>query len=1030
MQMQVRVESFRLRVLIMAVFVAVSSQALVAATPATQLQGNTAVHKARVVESYGKLPLSFEANQGQADKRVKFMSRGSGYGLYLTGEDAVLTLHQGDCEGRSAVTNLGQDASLARRPGHRPIDPGCTHHKDVVRMRLTGCTGGAADPVGEEPLQGTANYFIGSDPAEWHTGVPTYAKVRYSQVYPGVDLVYYGNQRQLEYDFVVAPGTDPKLILLQFVGAKGLQLSANGDLVVTATNGALSFHGPVAYQVADGKMKSVRSRFELLAKNTVGFRLESYDRGQPLVIDPVLSYSTYLGGSGYDAVGAIAVDGTGNVYLTGETGSTDFPVTKGAFQSTIGGTYGTYNAFVTKLNQSGSALLYSTYLGGSGADSGTGLALDSSGNVYVTGYTSSYDFPVTPGAFQATNHNGFDRHNAFVTKLNSTGTKLVYSTYLGGGGNSESPGDGANGIAVDHSENAYITGDTTSNDFPVTKDAFQTTSNPWANAFITKLNPAGSGLVYSTYLSGSGACYGDSGGCYGDIAYALAVDDSGSAYVAGQAFSYDFPVTPGAFQMKYAGVSDDGNGFVSKLDSTGTSLVYSTYLGGSNRDGANALALDREGDAYVTGSASSKDFPVTKGAFQTTNKACEDCTNAFVTKLNTVGSALIYSTYVGGSGGDSAFGLGVDPMGNAYIAGTSFSTNFPVTPGAFQPTNHAAKGSNAFVTMLNPAGSKAFYSTYLGGSDSDGASSVAKGANGRVFVAGTALSTDFPVTQGAFQTANPGSYSGYVSKLDLSGITTTSLTSSADPGVAGTTTMFTAEVAAADVSTVPTGSMVFRLDGKTTITKALSAGKAVFATSSLAVGKHTLVATYDGSTSFSSSTSATLYETIKLPVASPPIFSPAAGTYAPGQLVTLSHATKGATIYYTTDGTAPKTTSTKYSGAIKLAKTTKIEAIAVAAGYTNSIVASAKYSIAPAAPTPKFTPAAGAVPAGQVVTISDAASAGLIIYYTTNGDPPTTSSTRYTSAGITVTAAETIKAIATATSYSQSAPATAKYSIK
>jgi len=742
--------------------------------------------KAQLVENYGRLPLSFEANTGQADTRVKFLSRGSGYGLYLTGEEAVLVLRKG-C--------AAQAASSAGRADFRRGEAGCKQNADVVRMRLAGAGSEAAAPAGEEQLPGRANYFIGSDAARWHTGVPTYAKVRYRDVYPGVDLVYYGNQRQLEYDFVVGPGADPKPIRLQFARAKGLRLGTDGDLMVQAAGGAMTFHKPVVYQLVDGQRKPVEGSFAMLAKHTVGFRLGRYDRGRPLVIDPVLVYSTYLGGSGSantpgDAAAAIAVDAAGNAYVAGGTTSADFPVTEGALQTTYNACGPSCDAaFVAKLNPSGTALVYSTYLDGSGSEAyayAYALAVDGSGNAYVAG-TATTGFPVTPGAFQ-TSPNGA---NAFVTKLNPTGSALVYSTYLGGG-TSYLGRDGARALAVDNVGDAYVAGVSNSTNFPVTAGAFQTKNNASlaSNAFVSKLNPAGSALVYSTYLGGSGRILFSFGPqvFQGDGATGLAVDSAGNAYVTGYAYSADFPVTAGAFQTTNRALVPYGpggvaasynrtNAFVTKLNPAGTALVYSTYLGGSGGsyygDSANGLAVDASGNAYIIGGAYSADFPVTQGAVQSTINSAVG-SNAFLTRLNPAGRALIYSTYLGGSGSDTANALAIDSSGNVYIAGVAGSTDFPVTPGAFQPGNHTAHAGNAFLAELNPGGALA-YSTYLGGSGNpfygDKASGVAVDGTGNPYIAGSASSTDFPVTAGAFQTTNRNTNAGtnaFMAKLDMS----------------------------------------------------------------------------------------------------------------------------------------------------------------------------------------------------------------------------------------------------------------------
>ena len=752
------------------------------AGPESRVPKSSLAQKAQLAENYGKLPLSFEANTGQADKSVKFLSRGGGYGLYLTGEEAVLALHQGGCAG------LARRLSLQRR------EVACDRQTDVVRMRLGGASRAAADPAGEERLPGTANYFIGNDPSRWHTSVPTYSKVRYRGVYPGVDLVYYGNQRQLEYDFIVAPGADPRPIRLQFAGAKGLRLSTDGDLVVTAADGAMTLHKPAVYQVVDGQRKAVEGSFALVARHTVGFRLGSYDRAKALVIDPVLVYSTYLGGSYQDKGTAIAVDTAGNAYVAGYAYSVDFPVTQRVFQRKSSAAVNMQsNAFITKFDTTGSTLIYSAYLGGSadvyGADDdgATAVAVDSAGNAYIAGQASSTDFPVTPGAFQKTNYGGAE--NAFVTKLNPTGSALVYSTYLGGSGAAV---DGATGLAVDGSGHAYVTGRANSTDFPVTQGAFQTkkngASNSNTNVFVTKLDPAGSSLVYSTYLGGS----------HTDSARGLAVDGSGNAYITGTALSTDFPVTQGAFQTKHPANSSYTNPFVTKLNPTGSALVYSTYLGGSYADSVFGLAVDGSGNAYIVGDSASFDFPVTQGAFQAANSAGG---KAFVTKLNPTGSALIYSTFLGGSGGDEATGLAVDTSGNAHVTGLTYSTDFPVTQGAFQATKSAAGYSaSAFVTKLNSSGTALVYSTYLGGSgtgcpsSTDGASGLAVDGSGDAYITGYACSTDFPVTQGAFQTTNHSkgaytnagiyykTYNAFVTKLDVSGGASASSVPSITPG--------------------------------------------------------------------------------------------------------------------------------------------------------------------------------------------------------------------------------------------------------
>lgn len=946
------------------------------------------MEKAQAVEAYGRLPLSFEANTGQANLSVKFLASGSGYGLYLAGQEAVLALHRGDCAAASPGAGFRPALPFARRQGLGTNDPGCARRRDLVRMRLAGVRGGTAAPLGEEQLPGTANYFIGNNPSRWHTGVPTYARVRYAGVYPGIDLVYYGNQRQLEYDFVVAPGSSPDAIRLRFSGTRRLRLDRDGNLVLTTSGGSLAFYRPTVYQERNGERQAVAGRFMLRSGNTAGFALGSYDHSRPLVIDPVLAYSTYLGGSGKygsDGANAIALDVAGNAYVAGVTCSTDFPVTKGANQTTSPGN-DTCSAFVTKMNPTGSALVYSTYLGGSGYPGGPGdvasaIAVDKAGNAYVAGSAWSTNFPVTSGALQSTNNAAEQQgSNAFLTKLNPAGTALVYSTYLGGSGNKPqlqsgvSLGDSATGLALDSAGNAYLTGQAYSHDFPVTTGALQpvnnATNNNTSNAFAAKINAAGSGLVYSTYLGGSGYYNWNLGMESGDQGNALSLDSSGNAYIAGSTSSADFPVTKGAFQSTYkAATNQANNAFVAKLNPTGTKLVYSTYLGGGGYpssgaptgDTATGLALDNAGDAYVTGYTYSTDFPVTKGAFQSSNKAAASgYSNAFVTKLNPTGTALVYSTYLGGSDewarsvyfGDRGNALALDSAGDAYVTGYTNTADFPVTKDAFQC---CSLGTNAFITKLNPTGTALVYSTYLGGSGGDGigdfGQAISLDGAGNAYIAGQTSSYDFPITKGAFQSTNPGSPNGmgsaFVAKFSLSAppaITKTTLLSSANPALAGSSVTFTATVAASPSGAPSLGKVTMTVDGKTVATGAANTA-VTYMTSSLAVGTHPIAASFSDTSGGFAPSSASLTETIDSAQTSSPAIQPAHGSYAAAQLVTVSDATKGATIYYTTDGSTPATSSARYTAPLLVAASETVKAVAAATGYTNSAVTSATYTV-------------------------------------------------------------------------------------
>jgi hypothetical protein len=661
-------------------------------------------------QAYGQLPINFELNAGQTDGQVRYLARGNGYALFLTSTGAVLNLQS--ASGVSADSTSVTGVALA--------------------MNLVGGNPNAS-VTGLDQLPGTSNYLIGNDPSQWRTNIANYGQVAYEDVYPSVNLVYYGNQQQLEYDFVAGPGADLRSIRFTMQGADSISLDNQGNLVLSTALGNVLEEAPVVYQEVGGARQPVAGQFVLLGHNEVGFQVGKHNANLPLTIDPVLSYSTYLGGSNNDQSEAIAVDSAGDAYITGFTLSTDFPTTAGAYQTSRG--YAR-DVFVTKLNSTGTALIYSTYLGDSntsrqsiGDQIPEGIAVDAAGNAYVTGQTTSTSFPTTTGAYQTKLGGSSD---AFVTKLNATGTGLIYSTYLGGSG-----GDTGGGIALDSSGNAYIAGSTTSTNFPTTPGAYQTSPT---TVFVAKLNATGTALVYSTYLGPGSSNFG----------YGIAVDSSGNAYVAGITSSSNFPTTAGAFQTIYGGGSSDL--FVTKLNATGTALIYSTYLGGSGSDGNSVpgggfIAVDGSGDAYVTGGTSSTNFPTTAGAFQTSLRGTQ---NAFVTELNVTGTALVYSTYLGGNGSDSARGIALDSFGDAYVTGSTSSTNFPTTAGAYQTTG------TVFVTKLNALGTGLIYSTYFGGSNGDLGTGIAVDSSGNAYITGDTWSFDLPTTPGAFQTSYHG----------------------------------------------------------------------------------------------------------------------------------------------------------------------------------------------------------------------------------------------------------------------------------
>ena len=696
--------------------------------------------RSRVSETLGQLPLSFEENRGQVDKEVSFVSRGNGYTLFLTPTEAVLALRQNEGKRRPERADGGRPAIESQLLSTRT---------STLRMKLKGANA-APTVTGESAMGVRTNYFKGNDPQVWQTDVSRYERVRYTEVYPGVDIIYYGQQRELEYDFEVAPFADASRIRLEFAGAEGMKVERRtGDLVLQVAGGEVRQHKPVAYQEAGGERREVESRYVINHQRQVAIKVGEYDRTKPLIIDPTLSYSTYLGGSdGYEYGNDIAIDSSGYVYVTGETIATNFP-TLHQYQTYQGPMYST-DVFVAKLdtNASGAAsLLYSTYLGGSSGDYGIGIAVDSLGNAYVTGKTFSTDFPLL---HQYQTYQG--SIDAFAAKLdtNASGAaSLRYSTYLGGSG-----GDVTYDIAADSAGNAYVAGWTQSADYPT----FHQLRNyrDYGDAFVTKLDTNASGaasLRYSTYLGGSLFDYGNG----------IAVDATGIVYVTGLTDSPDFP-TLNEYQSL-----NGADAFITKLDtnlSGEAALLYSTYLGGG--DGyasAEAIAVDSSGIAYITGYTNSSCFP-TLHPFQTD----QGDVDAFVAKVDTNASgvaALLYSTYLGGSKSEYASDITVDSAGNVYVVGWTNSTDYPKLR-QFQGRHSTLDSytSDVFVTKLDTnvhgAGSLA-YSTYLGGSGHDFGLGIAVDSLGSAYVVGFTESRDFP-TKNQYQAYQRGA-DAFLTKL-------------------------------------------------------------------------------------------------------------------------------------------------------------------------------------------------------------------------------------------------------------------------
>jgi hypothetical protein len=755
-------------------------------------ESGTSPHKGfdsiAVMESYGKLPMAFEKNHGQADDAVDFIARGTGYRVLLTRSEAVV--------------------NLARR-SHGPA-------AGTLRMSFVGARRNAA-ATGLDLLPGKTSYFKGADPSKHLSGIESFAKVRYAAIYPGIDLIYYGNQHHLEYDLVVAPSGDPARIRIAFEGAKHIEIDDGGNLVLRTGTGDVTFKRPVIYQSVEGERRTVEGRYIRTAEQQVGFVVAAYDTQRPLIIDPVLSYATYLGGKADDVGTAIAVDAAGNAYVAGYTLSAGFPL-KNPYDRSLGN--GDEDVFVTKLNPSGSALVYSTYLGGRNShDSASGIAVDTAGNAYVTGRTGGSDFPVTSGAYQS----GVAGGGAFVAKLNASGTGLAYSTYLSGV-------DGTR-IAVDTAGGAYLTGSATSA-FTTTPGAFQPASaNPGGtNAFAAKLNPNGTGMVYATFLGGSGT----------DAGKGIAVDSDGSAYVAGSTTSDNFP-TANSLQATRQGGQD---GFVTKLNPAGTTLVFSTYLGGSLDDSANAIAVDAKGSAYVAGETYSANFPV-KNAFQPTKAgyllANSSVGSAFVTKLAPTGDALVYSSFLGGEvcstyceltsprpqyQADVAYGIALDSLGHAYVTGISRSYTFPLIDSILP---RQQDWDALFVSKIGAAGNSLLYSSFVMIGfpyNTVGAALAVDGSGNALVTAGAdSIFSTFSATPGAFQTTMKSGVDAMALKLSAPSAAMT-LASSANPASSQAPITLTATVSDPTLS----GNVVF-MDGALPLGSApLNNGTAMLAT--------------------------------------------------------------------------------------------------------------------------------------------------------------------------------------------------------
>jgi hypothetical protein len=684
----------------------------------------------KLLDNFASASLFFTQNQGQFPAEVLFQTQIAGATVYFCKNKIITVFTRESGSAESLDLNDNRNSMLNRM---------LVNELQQIEIISTVAEFIGANPdvviKGEDRLLHCTNYFIGNDPLKWHTDVPNYQGITYQDVYPNVDLTYFGaKDGGLKYDFIVHPGADVSRIQVRYTGIDELSVTQNGALRVDTNFGVISEKIPFVYQNVDGVTYEIQGRYAIREANIFGFAIDEYNQLLPLVIDPELAYSTYLGGGNKDSGRSIAVDDSGNAYVVGTTYSYDFPV-ENPYDDTYGGN-GWGDVFITKFSPTGNALVYSTYLGGSDDDFGFGIAVDNSGNAYVVGDTDSVDFPVKNPYDDSLNYN-----DAFVTKLSPSGNMLLYSTYLGGNGYEE-----GFGIAVDNSGNAYVVGDTDSVDFPVENPYDDNLS--YYDAFVTKLSPSGDTLVYSTYLGGSD----------GEVGYGIVVDDSGSAYLIGRTKSVDFPIE-NPYDSTYNGRWDV---FVSKLSPSGNMLFYSTYLGGTDDEswynGYGGIAIDGSGNAYVVGTTYSYNFPL-KNPY---DSSIEGYNDVFVSKFSPTGETLVYSTYLGGQTQDFGYGIAVNDSGNAYVVGTTYSYDFPME----NPYDGRFNGwCDVFVTKFSPIGNALVYSTYLGGSAYEVAyGGIAIDGSGDAYMTGITKSDDFPM-ENPYDGSINGGYDAFVTKL-------------------------------------------------------------------------------------------------------------------------------------------------------------------------------------------------------------------------------------------------------------------------
>jgi hypothetical protein len=663
-----------------------------------------------VKQALKRIEIPFIKNEGQVDKEVAFYAKTFGGGVFVTKKgELVYALSQGGKDSKKAV---------------------------ALKERLLSAQ--VKRVVGEEPSTTKVNYFIQRDRSRWRKNIATYEGVSLGEVYQGITLGLRATGDNVEKIFRIKPGADQGLIRIKLEGARTLKIGKKGELIAETQLGEVRFSKPLGYQGREETKEYVKISYVKLSKNEYGFRAGKYDKKKELVIDPLLA-STFIEGSGYDYISALAMDSAGNVYVAGNTPHPGYPTTPGAYDTSYIGEY--IIPFISKLNSKLTALLASTFIGGSSDDIANALAIDSSGNVYVAGITNSSDYPTTPGAYD-TSYNGSGK--GFISKLNSNLTTLLASTFIGGSGNYSAPvqaiDESVSALAIDSAGNVYVAGSTGSSDYPTTPGAYDTSYDDeynneydqYPDAVISKFNSSLTTLLASTFIGGS----------YGDYAYALAIDSSGNVYVAGITSSGDYPTTPGAYDR-----SDHG-AFISKLNSNLTTLLASTRIGGSLSDYAYALAIDSSGNVYVRGYTHSPDYPTTPGAYNTSYNGSG---KGFISKLNSNLMTLLASTYIGGSGADyPPYALAIDASGNVYVTGDTKSSDYPTTPGAYDTSYNG--GGDGFISKFNSNLTTLLTSTFIGGSGGDHISALAIDTSGNVCVAGYTQSSDYPTTPGAYDT--------------------------------------------------------------------------------------------------------------------------------------------------------------------------------------------------------------------------------------------------------------------------------------